>query len=120
MFPGLVVTCFFVSLLCAHIYPSGGNQLSSANRVTPIQSTDSDLSPSMFQESSMVASSSTSRLVSLNINLIQRYRKIVVRNTEFRPWSNTVPVHVISYNTLGTLVHLQRLDLDLGRVLFFF
>ena len=51
--------------------------------VSPIHGSDSDLSPSMFQFSSMVASWSTSRLVfvSLNINMIQRYRKIVSWNS---------------------------------------
>ena len=37
--------------------------------------------------------------LSLDINVIQRYRKIVLRNKEFRSWSNMSPKKVISQNT---------------------
>ena len=46
-----------------HTHPSSGFALSSANRFTPIQGSDSDLWPSMFYCTPMVASWSTSKLV---------------------------------------------------------
>ena len=101
MFPGLVETCFFVILPWTHIHPSRGFLLRSAIRVTPIHGSGSDVSPSMFQQSSMVAFGSRSRLdflLSPNTNMIQRYRKIVLQNIEFRPSSNVIPIHVISNN----------------------
>ena len=70
----LVLLCVVSSSVCLepsyvntnihiHMYPSGGFLSSSASCVTPNQGSDSDLSPSMFQSSSMVASQSTSRLI---------------------------------------------------------
>ena len=37
--------------------------------------------------------------LSRNIYIIQKYRKIVLRNKEFRPWSNIQQSYVISQNT---------------------
>ena len=54
--PSLAVTCFLVSLPRTHICRPGGFFLSNSNLVTPIQGSDSDLSPSTFQQSSVVAS----------------------------------------------------------------
>ena len=48
MCSGLVVTGFFVSLPCTHVCPSGGSLLSDSNLVTPIQGSDSDVSPSIL------------------------------------------------------------------------
>ena len=95
--------CFvsLTNLPWINIYPSGAFLLSSANRVTPIQGSDTDLYPSIFQQSLMPAVRSTSMLVfvSLDINEIQRYGKIVLRNIQFRPWSNMIPICVIFHNS---------------------
>ena len=37
--------------------------------------------------------------LSLNINIIQRSRKIVLRNFEFRPWSNMISIYVVYRDT---------------------
>ena len=94
----LVVTCFFVSLSWIRTFHSGGFLLSSADRVTSIQGSDSDLSPSMFQQSSMVASRSTSMLVFvyLRVSKNRRYRKIALRNIEVHLWSNMISIYVTS------------------------
>ena len=52
--------------------------------------------------------------LSLDIHVIQRYRKIVLRNVEFQSWSNMIPMYVIPLD-----VELQLLDLDLGLLFFF-
>ena len=37
--------------------------------------------------------------LSLDINVIQRFEKIVFSNVEFRSWSNVIPNYVNSQNT---------------------
>ena len=69
---------------------------------TPIQRSDSALSPFALQLFSMVVSWITSRLVfclSLNIPAIHKYRKIVIRNIDLRPWSNMILKQIKSNNT---------------------
>ena len=107
---GLVLTRFFVSLPQTHMYPSGGFLSSRANRVTPMQSSDSDLSPSCFPiitDGRLVKYTNACRCFSLGINVIQRYRKSVLRNKEFRfksniipkyPMSNSIPENLSSFN----------------------
>ena len=98
------------------MYPTGGFLLSRANRVTPMQSSDSDLSPScipIITDDRLVKYTNDCRCFSLGINVIQRYRKSVLRNKEFRFKSNIIPKYPMSKSISRNLVELQHLDLDL-------
>ena len=117
MFPSLVVICFFVSMSWTRINPFDGFfVLCSANRVTPIQKLDNYLFPFMSTNhwSSPYELHQNFFYLLLNINMIQMYRKSSHQNIEFRPWSDMIPVHVISHDLSKNLFELRDLDLDLG------
>ena len=56
-------------------------------------------------------------VLALGINVIQRYRKIVLWNIKFCSRHNMIPIHVIFPSCSRNLVELRHLDLDIG---FFF
>ena len=100
--PSLLVTCFFVNMPSTYKNPSGGFLLSNA------KSCHTDAKFGQWLIAIHVAITIDGRLLkyvnagfclSRHIHIIQKYRKIVLRNKEFRPWSNIQQSHVISQNT---------------------
>ena len=84
--PDVVLLWPVSSWIClwTRIYASGGFPLSSWNRVPPIHGWDIDVSPSMFQEWSMVDSWSTSRLVIVCPSTSMEFRG--VGKSSFATW----------------------------------
>ena len=119
--PGLVEDCFFVSLHCTLMCPSGGFLLSSANLVTPIQGSDTDFIAfhvPIIIDSGLLKYINACFCLAVNINIILRSRKIVFRSKEFCSRSNLMPIYVIFPSCSRTLVELEHLDLHLWLLLF--
>ena len=114
---GLVVTCFFVNLpLDPHIclWWISVEQLESRPTDPRLRHWRVSLHVPRVIDGRLLKYIKTCDCLSLNINGIQRCRKIVLRNMVFRPWSNMLLMCEVSHSTSEILSSFKIWIFDLG------
>ena len=101
IFPGLVVTCFFVNLPWTHMCPSGGSLLTDSKLVTPTQGSV-PINMLIIIDGSLMKYIKARFRWSVDVNATQRYRTIVLWNIKRCCTSNMTAKKVVSQNAPET------------------